>query len=224
MARAIEQASGNGAPFARFLELGDKLVGAFAGGKNRQQLDFNKKTPKFKDNGKPMLEEIIHIIARPETTAKTGSPEQPEPINDGDHIRHAFSGFKWGQIIEARKHLPAHAGFKTGQSCSGDIYTIELVGWSAETDNPSAATKAGFDVHDGRIILRSQEDKDRYILAQSKKGGNTNPAKDFEVSVRRPGANEKRWEQAADELFDSKPWETMVPEPTTHSPFDEEPF
>lgn len=222
MARAAETGSSSGAPFAKFLEIGDRLIGAFGGGKARQQIDFNKKTPKFKDNGKPMLEEVIHVIAMPNTTAKIGSAESPEEISEGDHIRYSFAGYKWGQIIDARKALPAHAGFRAGQSCSGDIYTVELVGWSAETDNPAAAIKAGFSVEDGRIVLRSQDDKDRYVLAQSKKGGNTNPAKDFAVSVRRPLPEEKRWEQAGDELFDTKPWEKMIPETSSiGSPFDD---
>ena len=40
--------------------------------------------------------------------------------------------------------------------------------------------------------------------------GNTNPAKDYTFTVRRPNGDEKHWEQAADELFDSKPWERVA--------------
>lgn len=207
MAQAIDSGSGGGAPFVKFNECGDTLVAAFAGGKSRQQQDFKTKELKFKDNGKPLLEEVMHLVAMPGTTARTGEADSPQPIDDGAHVRFSVAGWKWGMVIDARKALPPYAGFPAGQSCSGDVYTITLVGWSAETENAAAATKAGFTVIDGRIVMRSREDKQRYVLAQSDRGGNTNPAKDYEITVRRPTADEKRWEQAADELYATKPWE-----------------
>lgn len=208
MARAIEQPSG--APFAKFTNLGDKLIGAFAGGRSRQQINFETKAPIFKPDGTtPKLEEVMHFIAMPGTTAQVGDVQngRGQPIEAGTHVRFAVDGFKWGQVIDQRKQLPAQNGFAAGQICSGDVYETTLTGWSAETKNAQAATAAGFTVVDGRIVLRAQEEKDRYVLAQSRNGGNTNPAKDFTITIRRPTAADKAWEQQADELYDSKPWD-----------------
>lgn len=209
MARAADT-GGEGSPFAKFVDLDDTLIGAFGSSPRecrRQVRDYDTGEPEFKGDGKPVWEEVMHFVAMPGTTAHTGDADKGyEPIEEGSEVRFSVKGYKWGQVIDARKQLPPYAGFKAGQPCSGDVYTIRLAGWSAETKNVQAAEKAGFTVVDGRIILRSQEDKDRYVLAQSRNGGNTNPAKDYEVSIRRPNPDEKRWEQAADELFDSAPW------------------
>lgn len=211
MARAADPGSAGGSPFAKFVDLDDTLIGAFGSAPReckRQARNFDTGNPAVKDDGSPRWEEVMHFIAMPGTTAKTGSADEGfEPIADGDEVRFSVQGFRWGQVIDQRKQLPAHAGFKAGQACSGDVYTIRLAGWSAETKNPAAAEKAGFTVVDGRIVLRSQEAKDAFVLAQSRNGGNTNPAKDYEITIRRPGPADKRWEQAADELFDRKPWQ-----------------
>lgn len=218
MAIPADTGAGTGAPFAKFRDVGDVLVGAFASdpSKSRRQMrNFDTQAPEVKPDGSPRLEEVLHVVAMPGTTAVTGDLDAPNPIEPGAHVRFAVSGYKWGQLIDARKSLPAHAGFGAGQACSGDVLTIRLVGWSAETKNAAAATAAGFTVVDDRIVLRSQEDKDRYVLAQSRSGGNTNPAKDYEITLRRPTGDEKRWEQAADELYLTKPWESAAaaPEP-----------
>lgn len=212
----------SGAPFAKFAEIGQQLVGAFASdpGKSRRQMrNFESKAPLFRDDGKPRLEEIMHFVAMPGTTAGTGELEALHPIEPGAHVRFSVSGWKWGQVIEARKQLPAYNGVEAGKPASGDVYTITLVGFSAETKNPAAAEAAGFTVVDGRIILRTQDEKDRYVLAQSKKGGNTNPAKDFEITIRRPRPDEKPWEQAADELYLTKPWEHVPATDAGDDPF-----
>ena len=209
MARAAET-GGEGSSFAKFTDLGDTLVGAFGSAPReckRQARNFETGDPATKPDGTPRWEEVMYFVAMPGTTAKTGNVDSGfEPIEEGDEVRFSVSGFKWGQVIDERKNLPAYAGFKAGQACSGDVYTITLSGWSAEAKNVAAAEKAGFTVVEGRIILRSQDEKDSYVLAQSRSGGNTNPAKDYTITIRRPTANEKRWEQAADELFDRKPW------------------
>lgn len=210
MARQAEGQGAGGLPFAKFNECGDTLIAAYAGGKTRQQQDFQSRELKTKPDGKPLQELVMWFVAMPGTTVKTGSPDAPQAINAGDHVRYAVSGFKWKQVIDQAKALPEYAGFKPGTMCSGDVYTFTLVGWSAETDNPDAATKAGFNVVEKRIVLRSQEEKDRYVLAQSRRGGNTNPAKDIEITVRRPTPAEKAWEQQADALFDAKPWERQL--------------
>ena len=210
MARAAEGTGGGGSPFAKFNERGDTLIAAFGGGKSRQQQDFKEKKPKFKDDGKPLLEEVMHFVAMPGTTAKTGTPDNPETIEAADIVRFSVSGYKWGQVIDERKNLPEYAGYKAGTPCSGDVYTITLVGWSAETENAAGATKAGYTVVDGRIVLRSTEEHEKWVLMRLRGNQNTNAAKDFTISIRRPNADEKRWEQAADELFDSKPWERVA--------------
>jgi len=212
MARLADTNTGGGAPFAKFNALGDTLIGAFAGGKSRQQRDFKTQELVFKksDPTKPALEEVMHFVAMPGTTAYTGTAEDPQPIEVGAHVRYAVSGFKWGQVIDQRKELPARAGFPAGKHCSGDVYTITLVGWSTETPNPAAATKAGFTVVESRIVMTTDADHERYVLAQLKTNGNTNCAKDFEITVRRPHDDEKAWEQAADALFDTKPWEAKA--------------
>lgn len=211
MARGADSGGAGGAPFAKFVDLGDTLVGAFASAPDqcrRQVRNYETKEPMVKPDGRPVLEEVMWFIAMPGTTARTGNPEQGfQAIAEGDHVRLSVSGYKWGQVIQARRALPAYAGFAAGAACSGDVYTIRLAGWSAETKNPAGAQQAGFTVVEGRIILRSQDEKDRYVLAQSRTGGNTNPAKDYEITIRRPLPDEKRWEQAADELFDVKPWQ-----------------
>lgn len=213
MAQAADQGTAAGAPFAKFANQGDRFIGSFAGGKSRQQQDYESKEYKTKPDGKPLLEEVMHFIAMPGSTAGTGKLDEGlAVVADGAHVRFAVSGYKWKQVIDARKALPAYAGFTAGTSCSGDIYEITLAGWSAETKNPQAAVNAGFTVVDGRVILRTQEDKDKYVLAQSRSGGNTNPARDYDISIRRPRADEKRWEQEADALFAQKPWERQ-PEP-----------
>ena len=100
---------------------------------------------------------------------------------------------------------PAQNGFKAGQPCSGDVYTITLVGYSAETRNPAAAEKAGFTVVDGRIVLRTEEEREKFILHQTRtNAGKTSAAKDFEVTIRRPEHADKAYEQAADALFLAK--------------------
>ena len=210
MAQAADT-GGGGFPFAKLIDLGDTLVGAFGSSPReckRQARNFDNGNPMTKDDGRPFLEEVLYLVALPETTAKKGNADSGyEPIDPLEVVCFTVQGYKWGQVIDARKALPANAGFKAGQPCSGDIYTIRLVGWSAETKTPAAAERAGFTVTDGRIILRTQEDKDRFVLHQSRNGGNTNPAKDLEVSIRRPTAADKAYEQAADELFLEKPWQ-----------------
>jgi hypothetical protein len=227
MAMQAESAAGGGTPFAKFATAGDKLIGAFAGGKSRQQVDFESGKPKTKrdDPTKPLLEEVMHFVAMPGTTAGVGKLEEGlTPIDAGDHVRFSVSGFKWGQVIDQRKALPEYAGFKAGTSCSGDIYEITLVGWSATTDNAQAAVNAGFTVVDGRVVMRSQEDKDKYVLAKSRTGGNTNPARDFEITVRRPLTSEKRWKQEADALFTTKPWEKQMAMAGAADDSEPEPF
>jgi hypothetical protein len=213
MAQAADTGAGN-SPYAKFVEVGDTLVGAFGSAPRacvRQATKFGTGELLFKENGKPLNEEVMWFVACPGTTAKKGNVENGyEDIEPLDTVLFAVQGFKWGQVIEARKALPAAAGFKAGQACSGDIYTISLVGWSAETVNPAAAVKAGFTVVDSRIVLRTQDEKDAYVLDQSRKGGNTNPAKDYSVTVRRPTAADKAYEQAADEMFLAKPWQRTL--------------
>lgn len=221
---------GTGTPFAKFVAPGDTLIGAFGSSPKeckRQQRDFDTREPKLKADGRPALEEVLWLVAMPGTTAVTGSADAEfATIAVGDVVRWAVSGWKWGQVIDARKALPAHAGFAAGQPCSGDVYEITLIGWSAETRNPAQAEKAGFSVEDGRIVLRSQADKDAYVLAQSRNGGNTNPAKDYAITIRRPTSADKRWEQAADELFLAKPWKAAAAAPAdnTDELGDDEPF
>ena len=201
---------GSGSPFVKFNDLGDTLVGAFGSSPSecrRQARNFDSGEPALKADGKPLWEEVMHFIAMPGTTAKLGDAEHGfEAIEPGAEVRFSVKGYKWGQVIDARKALPPYSGFKAGVACSGDVYTITLAGWSAETKNPAAAQQAGFTVVEGRIVLRSQEEKDKYVLAQSRNGGNTNPAKDYAISIRRPNPDEKAWEQLADELFLAKPW------------------
>lgn len=210
---AIATSTATGAPFAKLTELGDKLIGALGSdtGKSRRQArNFETQDPAFKPDGKPLLEEVLHLVTMPGSTARIGDRENGNIPESGTHVRFALRGFKWSQAIQARKDLPAYSGVAAGRDASGDVYTIELVGWSAETKNPTAAQQAGFTVVDGRIVLRSQDEKDRYVLAQSRSGGNTNPAVDLAISIRRPNSDEKIWEQKADELYLTKPWEAAA--------------
>lgn len=237
MPRAV--ATTTGAPFAKLVDLGDTLVGAYAGAVQRQRRDYKTGDPATKADGKPALEEIIHFVAMPGTTAHVGTDDNGyTPIEPGDHVRYSVSGYKWGQIIEARRNLPAWADYslKVGQISVGDVYTFRLVGWSAATDNATAAAKAGFTVDNGRIVMRTQEEKDAYVLARSRKNQSTGVGKDLEIAVRRIQLpNEAKFDELADELERSKPWEhTAAPAPAgdgapppsddDYTPDDEEPF
>lgn len=215
---AIATPSVSSTPFAKLVSVGDTLVGAYGGSLTRQRHKFQApETLLFKDNGKPLLEEVLYLVAMPGTTAKTGDAEkgtvaviEPEAV-----VRYSVSGFKWGQVIEARKGLPAFSGFGASQTCSSDVYTFRLVGWSVGTDNPEAAGRAGFTVVDKRIVIREEADLDRYVLQRTKAGQNANVGKDLEVTIRRIDQTaEKRFEQLADELYLSKPWERTGAEPT----------
>lgn len=216
---AIATTQVTGTPFAKLVELGDTLVGALGSdpGKSRRQArNFETKLPATKNDGSPRFEEILHLVVMPGTTAKKGDPDTGyEDFEPGAHVRYSVSGFKWGQVIDGRKNLPARAGFGAGVACSGDVYEITLIGWSAETKAADAATKAGFTVVDGRIVLKTQEEKDKYVLHQSRAGGNTNPGRDIAITVRRPNDDEKAWEQKADELYLTKPWEASNAETTS---------
>ena len=221
---AIATPTATGAPFAKLVELGDTIAGALAsdpGESRRQARNFDTQLPAFKDDGRPQLEEILHLVAMPASTARIGDADRGyDTIEAGTHIRYALSGFKWGLVIDARKNLPAGTGIRAGQDASGDVYEITLAGWSAETKNPQAAQAAGFTVIDGRIVLRSQDEKDRYVLAQSRSGGNTNPAKDVTITVRRPTPAETKWELLADDLYLTEPWKgTNVAPVEAEEPF-----
>jgi hypothetical protein len=205
------------APFAKLVELGDQLVGAWAGAVKRQQRDFETGDPVFKrdDPSKQALEEVNWFIAMPGTTAKLGPQGGPyETIEPGATVRWSFSGFKWGQVIDARKGLPAVADFKikAGGEASSDVYTIKLIGYSVATENPAGAEKAGFTVVDKRIVMRSEEEREKWVLAMMRQGQkNLNAANDFEVTARRADFTaEAQWVALADELWLSKPWEAQA--------------
>lgn len=225
MAQQADPGPGSGAPFAKFAAMGDTLIGAFAGSARRQQRDFESGDPKVKTDGKPLMEEVMHFVAMPGTTAGVGKLEEGlTQIEPGAHVRYSVSGFKWGQVIDGRKKLPEYSGFKAGTSCSGDIYTVTLAGWSAETKNPQGAINAGFTVVENRIMLRSEDEREKWVLIQLRNSANTNPARDFTIQVRRPTTGEKRWEQEADALFATKPWETQLVAAGDQGAADEEPF
>lgn len=231
MAQAAET-GGGGSPYAKLTDLGDRLIGAFASAPRecqRQATKFKTNEPLWKDEQKtkPVLQEIMYFVVMPGTTAKKGNEDSGyEPFEEFDTALFAVQGYKWWQVIQARKALAAHAAFKAGQACSGDVYDIVLSGWSAETKNAAAAEKAGFTVIENRIVLRTQDEKDQYVLAQSRSGGNTNPAKDLEVVIRRPTSEDKAYEQRADELFLEKPWKRVLATVGggADEPVEEEPF
>jgi hypothetical protein len=205
-----------GAPFAKLVNLGDTLIGAWGGAQRKQQRDYESGDPKWKDQPGPdlervpLLEEVNWFVAMPGTTAKTGTADDGYgDVAEGDVVRFSFAGFKWHNVIEARKGLPAlgNYGVRKGREASSDVYTITLAGWSKETKNPEGAVKAGFTVEAGRIVLRTEEEADRAISMLRKQGGNINLAKDIDITVRRADMDsEKQWADMADELWDSAPW------------------
>lgn len=218
MAISADSGTGGGLPFAKFTSIGDELLGAFASKPRecqRQRRKYKTGEPITRPgkDGKqvPALEEIMWFIAMPGTTAKVGTAEtEYTPIMAGDTVRWSVSGFQWGQVIDARKKLPARAGFKAGEPCSGDVYSIRLASYSVGTENARAAERAGFTVVDGRIVMTTEEQREKYVMHQVRNNGNTSTGKDFVITIRRPEDSEKRWEQAADELFASKPWEKQL--------------
>ena len=165
-----------------------------------------------KDDGKPAFEEVMWFVAMPGTTARTGTAEAGfDDIEPMQEVRYSVHGVEVGPGHRGPQGPARANGFKAGQPCSGDVYTITLVGYSAETRNPAAAEKAGFTVVDGRIILRTEEEQEKFILHQTRtNAGKTSAAKDFEVTIRRPEHADKAYEQAADALFLAKPWEKQL--------------
>lgn len=228
MAKQAETPGSGGVPFAKFLSPGDTLVAAFGGGDRRQMRKFGSTELLTKDDGKTArMEEVLYLVAMPGTTAVTGDVDKGDTavITESTIVRFAVSGFRWGQVIDQRKSLPEHSGFKAGTSCSGDIYTITMTGWSAATENPQAAINAGLQVVEKRIVMPTDAEHEKWALAQLRNGKPANAAKDYSITIRRPSAAEKRWEQEGDALFDAKPW-TKQPEMAGGggSTPDEEPF
>jgi hypothetical protein len=65
------------------------------------------------------------------------------------------------------------------------------------------------------------------VLAQSRNGGNTNPAKDYTITIRRPTPAEPSGRRKADAFFAEKPWENNgsgTAPATAEAIDDEEPF
>lgn len=221
-----------GAPFAKLVSLGDKLVGAWAGAQKKQQRDYETGDPKWKDDlnadGErvPMLEEVNWFIAMPGTVAVTGNVEEGDtsPIESGEPVRFAFSGFKWHSVIEARKALPALAEFniRKGREAASDVYTIALVGWSKQVKNTAQAAQDGFTVDNDRVLIRSDEDADKFVSwLRKQKVQNLNLAKDLEITVRRVDLpDEAEYDQAACELYDTSPWERRDEAPATQAGSD----
>ena len=75
----------------------------------REQREFGKDEVKLR-NGKPVKEEILWLVAMPGTTAVTGKDDDHSPIEPLDVVRFAVSGYRWGQVIDARKALPRRTG------------------------------------------------------------------------------------------------------------------
>lgn len=227
---AVASTTTSAAPFAKLVDIGDSIVGALAsdpGKSKRQKRNYETQQPETKPDGRPMLEEVLHLVAMPGCSAKTGTAESGyNPIQPGDHIRYALSGHKWGLMIDARKTLPAHGQLRSGQPGGGDVVTITHIGWSTATDNPAAAVQAGFTVVDGRIVMRSTEERERYVLAKMRQGGgNVNTATDLEITTRRPTPAEKVYEDQADALWLTEPWKASEADVAKlgAGPFDEAP-
>lgn len=225
MAISANNGTGDGGiPFAKFLKPGDTLIGSFGGGVRRQQRKFQSPDLATKPDGSPKMEEILHFVAMPGTTAVTGDLDkgETEVIKPGETVRYAVSGYRWKQLIDARRQLPAYANVKAGSEASGDVVTITMTGWSAATDNPQGAVNAGLRVADGRILMSSDEEHERWVLAQVRAGKPANAAKEYTIEVRRPRPDEATWEAQGDALFTAKPW--IVKEPAAVGASDYEPF
>lgn len=229
---AIATTTSSGAPFAKFTSIGDTLVAAFASDPNatkRQQTGFVQgggAGPLLWKDGpeprKPLLEEVMWLIAMPGTTCTIGSDgAAPEA---GATVRYSVAGWKWKQAIDARRALPACGPIRAGQAASGDIYTITLIGWSVACDDAVAARRDGHTIEDGRIILRTEDDRNRWVLGQAKTGRNTNAAKDYTLTIRRPRPDEKQWEDLADALYMTRPWAAAQgnPQPQVEADYQEE--
>lgn len=217
MAREVEGTGGGGAPFAKFKNIGDTLVGCFAGSTVRQQqkYDPNSTGPRellWKDADKtvPFKEEIMWFIAMPGTTAGVGPRDELTVIAPEAEVRTAIKGFKWGQVIEARKGLPVYGKVKAGKPASGDVYTITLAGYSSACDNATKAKADGFTVVNDRIVMTDEAGHEKWVLWRLRNQQNTNAAADYTFAVRRPTAEESHYEALADDLFDSAPWANGV--------------
>lgn len=206
------------APFAKLVNLDDQLVGCWAGAQRKQQRDYDTGDPKWKDqpapNGErvPMQEEVNWFVAMPGTTAVTGNVEEGDTtdIEPGDQVRFAFSGFRWHNVIEARKQLPAMPNYKIrkGREAVSDVYTVRVVGWSKQVKNAAQAAKDGFTVDDDRVVIRSDDDRKKFVAwLMDHKVTNLNLAKDLEVTVRRINLpDEQEYDEAADALNVEAPW------------------
>ena len=179
-------------------------------------------------NGKPVKEEIL-ARRHAGTTAVTGKDDDLSPIRTAR--RRPVRRLRLPLL--ARSSTPARpsrqrTGFQGGGIGLGRRLPDPLVGWSAGTENPAAAEKAGFTVVDGRIVLPLAGGQGQLCPAQSRRGGNTNPAKDVEITIRRPGPADKAYEQRADEVFLDAPWKKVAVGvggvSAANDPADDEPF
>jgi hypothetical protein len=235
--------SGSGAPVVKFTKIGDTFVGAYVGeGKPQQRRTYKPDgslgEPMFKPDGKPALQALKHFVAMPGTTAVTGNLAKGEttPIEPGDHVRLIVFGFKWGQHIEAAKSLPAFGKTRAGAMLSTDVYTVAAVGYSATAgDNAAALRREGLTVTDGRVIMTTEQDHEKWVLFQVRNHANSNAAMDFTITARRYDPDtESEWGDMADALWETKPWEreqdadtgaALPPAPGPQEPYgDEEPF
>lgn len=121
----IEPGGAVGAPVVKFRTIGQTLIGALVDSETRQQYKWKNGQADglaFKEDGKPALERVIHLLVLPGTTAMRSSDTHPsgyEQLEPGTLARVILKGFKWGQYIEVRKSMPGGRGEKTG-----DILTL----------------------------------------------------------------------------------------------------
>lgn len=227
MAQAVDTA-GSAAPFVKFRQIGDTLIGAFGGSVQRQQRKWSPDGPgellwKRKENpsdpDKPLLEEIFYFVAvAGGCTVVLGNEDDGfRRIEDREVVRFSVSGFKWNQAINAAKTLPAFRTkpdgspqFAAGKRVTGDMWKITLVGYSADVPGQAAEQvyrAAGLTIVEGRVVMRTEQERTVWANIQIERRQNTNAAKDFEMVCRRVADQERAYEDAADEVYNARPWE-----------------
>lgn len=161
-----------GSPIVKFRLIGQSLIGALVDVEKRQQMRWkNGQTDglAWKEDGKPAMELILHVLVQPGTTAMRSSEVDPsgyETLEPGTLARVILKGFKWGQYIESRNSTPGMKGEKTG-----DLITLTY-------RNGSCTNRAG-----NRIELHTEAD----IAAVPR---DVIVGKDMTVGVARPGAGQ----------------------------------
>ena len=105
MAQAADVASGSN--YAKLVDLGDKIVGAFGSSPNecrRQMTKYGTGEPLFKDNGKPAYELVVYLLTL-RSTMEAGIGGEDRVPERGEVVRAILKGKTFGRWIDEKDKL-----------------------------------------------------------------------------------------------------------------------